>query len=250
MKQDGSAAGGRGFKIIHVAIALTFGLTSGVLFTQYSAKANLHPQQVVDSFHNLFYDASSIWAEHTDWLGVNVEKAPMDLWSYQQLLWNQKPDVLLEMGTYHGGSAYYFATLFDLMHHGRVITVDIKKWGSPPVHPRITYLLGSSVSPEIVAQIRNLVKPGEKVMVVLDSDHHRDHVLKELQTYAGFVTPGCYLVVEDTNVNGHPVNRAFGPGPGEATADFLKTTDAFQPDPDYERFLVSFNPGGWLKRIR
>jgi cephalosporin hydroxylase len=250
MTQDGSAAGGRGYKIIHVAIAFAFGLAAGLIVTWYSHTRSARPEHVVDAFHNLFYDASSIWAEHTDWLGVNVEKAPMDLWAYQQLLWDQKPDVLLEMGTYHGGSAYYFATLFDLMNHGRVITVDIKKWGSPPVHPRITYLLGSSVSPEIVAQIRNLVKPGEKIMVVLDSDHHRDHVLKELTTYAEFVTPGCYMVVEDTNINGHPVNRAFGPGPAEATEDFLKTNDGFKPDPNYERFLVSFNPGGWLKRIK
>jgi len=86
-----------------------------------------------------------------------------------------------------------------------VITVDIEREPDLPRHARIMYLLGSSTSPEIVRQIEALVKPGETVMAVLDSDHHAPHVLKELETYSRMVTPGQYLVVEDTNINGHPV---------------------------------------------
>jgi cephalosporin hydroxylase len=84
--------------------------------------------------------------------------------------------------------------------------------------------------------------------VVLDSDHHRDHVYKELQLYSPLVTSGCYLVVEDTHFNGHPILSNFGPGPMEAVTDFLKTSSDFVPDARRERFLMTFNPGGYLKR--
>jgi cephalosporin hydroxylase len=86
--------------------------------------------------------------------------------------------------------------------------------------------------------------------VVLDSDHHRDHVYKELQLYSPLVSPGCYLVVEDTHFNGHPILTGFGPGPFEAVQDFLKDHADFAPDSRRERFLMTFNPGGYLKRLR
>ena len=85
-------------------------------------------------------------------------------------------------------------------------------------------------------------------MVVLDSDHRRDHVLAELDAYADFVTPGCYLIVEDTNVNGHPVAPEFGPGPTEAVERFLDADNRFAVDQTQEKFLLTFNPGGFLRR--
>ena len=85
-------------------------------------------------------------------------------------------------------------------------------------------------------------------MVVLDSDHSRDHVLQELELYAPLVTPGCYLVVEDTNVNGHPVSPGFGPGPMEAVTEFLGTTDDFEVDRGREKLMLTFNPSGYLRR--
>ena len=85
-------------------------------------------------------------------------------------------------------------------------------------------------------------------MVVLDSDHSREHVLRELELYAPLVTPGCYLVVEDTNVNGHPVSPGFGPGPMEAVGDYLRTTDDFEVDRGREKFMLTFNPSGYLRR--
>jgi cephalosporin hydroxylase len=88
------------------------------------------------------------------------------------------------------------------------------------------------------------------VLVVLDSDHRRDHVLAELYAYAPLVTPGSYLVVEDTNVNGHPVYEEFGPGPMEAVEDFLKDRDDFAADPTREKLLFTFNPRGWLRKLR
>src|SRR5262249_49042628 len=87
-----------------------------------------------------------------------------------------------------------------------------------------------------------------RIMVILDSDHSRDHVLAELREYADFVTPGSYLVVEDTNLSGHPVVRSFGPGPMEAIRDFLRERSDFEPDAEQEKFFMSFNPGGYLRR--
>jgi cephalosporin hydroxylase len=113
---------------------------------------------------------------------------------------------------------------------------------------RLTYVVASSTDPQVVAQVAERARTAGTVLVVLDSDHSRDHVLAELRAYAPLVTPGSYLVVEDTNVNGHPVYEAFGPGPMEAVLDFLKERDDFEVDRSREKFLLTFNPGGWLRK--
>ncbi len=175
-----------------------------------------------------YYDDVRDW--HTSWLGVEMEKYPTDLYVYQEIIFETKPDVLIEAGTYKGGSAYYYASLFDLLRRGRVITMDIEDQPDKPKHPRIEYLLLSSVSDEAVRHIRAEIKPEERVMVSLDSNHTAGHVFKELQIYAPMVSKGCYLVVEDTDINGHPVNRNFGPGPMEALNRFLAVNHDFEPD--------------------
>jgi cephalosporin hydroxylase len=199
-------------------------------------------------FHWLCYRDGRSWS--IQWMGHLLLKWPPDLWMYQEIIFETRPDLIIETGTYKGGSALYFANLFDLIGNGRVVTVDITRppegW---PIHRRIEYLLGSSTSPEILAAIEGRIRPGERVMVVLDSFHSEQHVREELTCYSGFVSPGCYLVVEDTNVNGHPVYRAHGPGPMEAVVDFLKTNPGFVPDKSRERFKITFSPNGWLKRI-
>jgi cephalosporin hydroxylase len=86
------------------------------------------------------------------------------------------------------------------------------------------------------------------VMAVLDSDHSYEHVLKELEAYGPLVTPGCYMIVEDTNVNGHPVVPDHGSGPAEAVETFLNESAFFDVDRDRERLLMTFNPGGYLRR--
>jgi cephalosporin hydroxylase len=129
-----------------------------------------------------------------------------------------------------------------------VCTVDVAEIPGRPVHPRIQYLLGSSTDPDIVAEVERLVRAANRVMVVLDSDHRRDHVSSELELYARFVTPGCYLIVEDTNLNGNPVLPEFGPGPMEAVASFLPRNLDFHVDHEREKLLMTFNPGGYLVR--
>ncbi|MBX7164697.1 MAG: cephalosporin hydroxylase family protein, partial [Saprospiraceae bacterium] len=119
-----------------------------------------------------------------------------------------------------------------------------------PVHPRITYLTGSALDERIIKQIETLASSKKTVLVILDDDHTRDHVLKEMQVYQTFVTIGSYMIVEDSNVNGHPVYPEFGPGPFEAIEAFMKETDRFLIDKSMEKYYISFNPNGYLKRIK
>ena len=210
----------------------------------------LRPRQVVNAYHIWFHRSGERTYNNTNWLGVEVQKCPLDLWVMQEILTEVKPDVLVECGTYLGGSAYYFASLFDLMNRGRVLTVDIEDHPGKPRHPRITYLFGSSTSEEIVAKIKAAIRPGEKVLVDLDSDHHQPHVLKEMQHYSPLVSAGSYLIVEDTHFNGHPILPKWGPGPMEAVEEFLKDHPEFQADAAREKFGMTFNPRGYLKRVR
>jgi cephalosporin hydroxylase len=171
------------------------------------------------------------------------------LWIYQEIIHELRPDVIVETGTFNGGSALYMASLFDLLGGGRVITVDLDPQPNLPTHPRINYVRGlSSTSPEAVSKVKAMIGDDALVMVILDSDHSRDHVLDELRIYGQLVTPGQYLIVEDTNVNGHPVFPEFGPGPTEALDLYLKETDLFEIDPTREKFYMTFNPRGYLKR--
>jgi cephalosporin hydroxylase len=204
------------------------------------------PGATIDDFHRLYYD-SETW-KNTHWLGVPALKCPLDLWVYQEILFETKPDLIIECGTFMGGSAFFLASIFDLMGHGRVVTIDVEDRGPRPKHKRITYLLGSSVAQETVARVRRHIKRNERVMVILDSDHTRDHVLAEMRTYGPLVTPGCYMIVEDTNINGHPVYEDYGPGPMEALDLFLAENSDFEIDPAREKFFLTFNPRGWLRR--
>jgi cephalosporin hydroxylase len=204
---------------------------------------------VVSLFHRLYYEVGregGTWAD-TRWLGIRVEKCPLDLWIYQEILYERRPEVIIETGTCAGGSALYLAALCDLLGRGRVVTIDVQA-RERPSHPRVRFITGSSTDPAIVKQVRELIRPGEEVMVILDSDHSRDHVLAELQAYAPIVTPRQYLIIEDTNVNGHPVYRRHGPGPYEAVQKFLREHRDFSVEKEREKLLLTFNPGGYLRR--
>lgn len=209
-------------------------------------------QLIVDRFHKLFYDSHILqktWNEST-FLGTPIQKCPFDLFIYQEILFDIKPDIIIETGTAFGGSAHYMATICDQLNKGEIYTIDIQKFGKPPKHKRIHYLYGSSVDDDLVDQIERKIKPRTKVVVILDSDHTAKHVAKELEIYTKFVTKGSYLIVEDTNVNGNPVFPGHGPGPHEALQDFLETNTDYEADLDREKFMVSFNPGGYLKKVK
>lgn len=207
--------------------------------------------RIVDDFHRLYYDSSSTggtWQD-TYWQGIPTWKCPLDLWVYQEIIFDQRPDVIVETGTAFGGSASFLASVCDLVGNGQVITIDVKDRGERPEHDRVRYLLGSSTDPEIVEQVERSVPEGGRALVILDSDHSKQHVLEELRIYSRFVAEGGYLIVEDTNVNGHPVRPDFGPGPMEAVDAFLEETNDFVVDSGKEKFYMTFNPRGFLKRV-
>lgn len=207
---------------------------------------------VVEGFHRRYYDAGYSGGTWTDtrWFGVPTLKCPLDLWIYQELVHELAPDLILETGTADGGSGLFLATLCEAKGRGEVISIDVQARPGRPRHDRLAYVTGSSTDPAVVERLARRARDAETVLVVLDSDHSHDHVLAELRVYAPLVTPGSYLVVEDTNVNGHPVYAHHGPGPMEAVQDFLEENDAFAADPSREKLLLTFNPGGWLRKLR
>jgi cephalosporin hydroxylase len=207
---------------------------------------------VVDGFHRLYYDTGYLGGTWTDtrWFGVATLKCPLDLWIYQEIIHELAPDLIVETGTADGGSGLFLATLCEARGRGEVVTIDIEVRPGRPGHDRLTYITASSTDPAVIERLAGRASDAETVLVVLDSDHSYDHVLAELRAYAPLVTPGSYLVVEDTNINGHPVYEHHGPGPMEAVQDFLKENDAFAVDATREKLLLTFNPGGWLRKLR
>lgn len=209
-------------------------------------------KEIVEQFHLLFYDSrmfGKTWVD-TTFLGTKLEKCPFDLWVYQEILYEIKPEIIVECGTYRGGSALYLASMCDLLDHGEVITIDILERKNRPQHKRIEYLLGSSTYPEVVAKVKARIQGKSPVLVILDSDHKKEHVLNELNIYGEIVTRGSYLIVEDSNINGHPVKPEFGPGPMEAVNEYMKNNSSYIVDKTKEKYFLTFNPQGYLRKLK
>ena len=207
-------------------------------------------QAVVDGFHDLYYDGPAGAAPvfvRTYWMGVECLKCPLDLWIYQEIIAETLPDLVVETGTYMGGSALFLAHVLDVVGRGEIISIDILDLPGRPVHPRIKYVTGSSSDPGLIRSLLDH-RPEERRMIILDSDHTKGHVLSELHLLAPYLNPGGYLIVEDTNINGHPAYRSFGEGPFEAVAEFLQEDSSFVVDEAREKFLMTFNPRGFLKK--
>lgn len=220
-------------------------------------------EEIIRRFHGLYagahcqakrdageVDAMPPWTQVT-WLGKQVVKCPMDLWTYQEIIWETRPELIIETGTGSSGSAYYFATLLDLLQRvaGTVLTIDTMAY--PDLrqdHHRIVYLTGSSTGREVFDYICNRLQPVPRAMVVLDSDHTYGHVKKELELYWPLVAVGCYLVVEDTGWR-NPEDTAEGDWADTAVKEFLKDHPNFEADVSREKHLLTSNNGGWLKRI-
>ena len=197
--------------------------------------------------HDVLY-LSDAWTEAT-WLGAQALKNPLDLWVYQEIMVETRPELIVETGTYRGGSAFFLASICDLLGAGEVVSIDIEPLRDDyPAHPRVTYLGGrSSTDPEVVAEVRGRARE-KRTLVVLDSDHSQAHVEAELAAYADLVPVGCYLIVEDSNIG--QIRKDLLPGPLEAIGVFLAGTDAFEIDRSREKFLITFNPSGYLRRVR
>lgn len=208
-------------------------------------------QTIIDQFHRLYYHVSTRTWKDTTYRGIVAYKCPTDMWVYAELVDRLQPGLVIETGTFRGGSALFLADVCERNGHGRVVSIDIDVQPDRPEHPRLQYIEGSSVADDVVQQVRDLLPDdGSHVLVILDSDHSRDHVAAELAVYGPMVTVDSYVVVEDSNVNGHPAAPLHGPGPWEAAHEFLAVHDEFEIDHRCERYGLTQNPDGYLRRRR
>jgi len=214
-------------------------------------------EAAVREYHRLFYERG-LHAGHgrglhaeTRYHGIETHKCPLDLWVFQEIVWDVRPRLVIELGTYLGGTTLFLAHQLELLGDGgRVISVDIRELPRP-VHSRIEYLLGDTQDDAIRNQVQSVAHGcGGAVLVIHDADHRYAPCLADLEAYGPLVTDGSYLIVEDTNVNGHPVLNDWGPGPWEAVETFLERQPAFQVDPAREKFLMTYNPRGYLRKQR
>jgi cephalosporin hydroxylase len=243
--------------MLRVLTVLSLALACGELLLALHYRRELaSPSDKNDAarrFQEVYYN-SGVWTT-TKWLGIPSEQAPTDNWNMQELITELRPDYIIETGTLNGGTTLFYAeVLSNVNPQGKVITIDIEPHIEaasklPLWNQRVEMIVGSSVDPKVTDHVAQEVL-GKKVLVTLDSLHTRQHVLKEMEIYSKLVAPGSYLVVQDTNINGNPVYPGFGPGPHEAVQEFLQTHDTFVVDRNRERFLLTFYPGGWLKRVK
>jgi len=206
------------------------------------------------------YDYGYQWT----WLGQPMIQLPPDIVATQEIIWQNKPDVIIETGIAWGGSIVFYASLLQLIGKGEVIAVDLNLYDhitanvmSYPFSNRISLYKGSSTDAGVFAKIKSHIKAGQSVMVLLDSHHSHAHVLDELRLYAPLVTQGQYLVASDTIIEDLPApphrERAWGPGdnPKSAIDAYMKETDRFVEDEYINgKLLTTFTPHGYLRCVK
>ncbi|CAD5912577.1 cephalosporin hydroxylase family protein [Planktothrix rubescens] len=207
------------------------------------------------------------YAYNFTWMGRPIIQLPEDMIRIQEVIYQVKPDVIIETGIAHGGSLIYYASLFKAMGKGRVIGVDIeirphnrKAIEEHELFPYITLIEGSSTDSAILNQVKSLMKPGEVVLIILDSNHSKAHVADELEAYHDLVTPGSYLVATDGIMKDlHDVPRGnpewIWEHPTAAAAEFAEQHPEFileQPKWPFSESDLTENvthwPGAWLRR--
>ncbi len=199
------------------------------------------------------------------WMGRPIIQYPQDIIAMQEIIWEVKPDLIIETGIAHGGSLIFYASMLELIGgNGQILGIDIEirkhnrvEIEKHPMFKRITMIEGSSIDEEIIKRVYDFVRGKKKVLVALDSNHTRAHVLRELQLYSPLVAKGSYLVVFDTIVEDmpdgfwpdRPVNKVNNPK--TAVWEFLKTNDRFIIDKDIEnKLLITVAPDGYLRCVK
>ncbi|MBI4397612.1 MAG: cephalosporin hydroxylase family protein [Candidatus Omnitrophica bacterium] len=204
------------------------------------------------------------YSYHFNWLGRPIIQFPQDILALQEIIWNTRPGLIIETGVAHGGSLIFFASMLELIGgKGKAIGIDIhirpenrRQIEHHPLSKRILLLEGSSIDPKIIQKVRGRIS-GKKVMVILDSNHTHDHVLRELELYSPFVTPGNYLIVFDTIIEHLPgnffPNRPWGKNnnPASAVREFVSRNWRFKIDREIEnKLLITAAPSGYLQCIK
>jgi cephalosporin hydroxylase len=203
------------------------------------------------------------------WMGRPIIQYPQDMVAMQEIVWDIKPDLIIETGIAHGGSLIFFAAMLELIascggEEGEVlgIDIDIRKHNREAIeeHPmfkRISMIEGSSIDSDIITQVLEKAKGKKRVLVCLDSNHTHDHVLAELEAYAPLTSVGSYCVVFDTLIEDMPENaypdRPWGHGDNPKTAvwEYLKSHSEFEIDESvHNKLLITVAPDGFLKRVK
>lgn len=224
---------------------------------------DLYSAEGLDMITDLYVKSSChhrIMYEPT-WLGIPIIQYAEDVVMLQELIWKIRPDVIIETGVAHGGTAILYSSMLELIGKGRVIGVDIeiRKYNRlaincHPLSKRITLIEGSSIDENIINTVKKSIKENEKVLVTLDSNHSYEHVKKELELYSTMVTPGSYLVAMD-GAQAHVWDIPNGKSewendnPLRAIEDFVKKNKNFEIDENYTRLRITSNPKGFLKKI-
>ncbi len=185
------------------------------------------------------------------WMGIRACKNPLDAWIYQEIIYEVKPDIIIEIGSWEGGSTLYFANLLDLLGKGLVISIDIDRTNYRAKHNRIVTITGDSSSLEIVSKVAKLCE-NKSILVVHDGCHSKEEVLKDLQLYSNFVSIGSYFIVEDGIIDLLKpwVFGFYVDGPLAAVEEFLSKNSKFVIDRERERYILTHNPKGFLRRIQ
>jgi cephalosporin hydroxylase len=201
------------------------------------------------------------------WMGAPIIQVPADIVATQEVIWATKPDVIVETGVARGGSVIFYASMLALIGKGKVIGVDIDIRAhnrdtieNHSMAARIALIEGSSIDPTTVARVKGEIPAGASVMLVLDSDHSKAHVLEELRALSPLVTQGQFLIVADTllgrlRMDQTPTARSHFWPPGDeplaAVKEFLAESDRFAPDPELNgKMILSSSPGGYLRCLK
>jgi cephalosporin hydroxylase len=204
------------------------------------------------------------WSYQWSWLGLPIIQMPPDVIAVQEIIWDLRPQVIIETGVARGGSLIFYASILQIIGEGKVVGIDIDirphNRAAIEEHPlahRIELIQGSSVDRDLVRDVKSRIPAGARVMVILDSNHTHEHVLEELNLYAPLVSKGQFLIVADTVVEQIPAQshrpRPWGPGNNPATAldAFLADNLQFARDAFVNaKLLISSSPGGYLRRVR
>lgn len=212
---------------------------------------------------------SGKYSYHFEWMGRPIIQYPQDILAMQQIIWEVKPDLIIETGIAHGGSLIFSASMLELIAsctgvEGEVLGVDIdirphnrKAIEEHPMYKRISMIQGSSIAPDIIAKVKETAKGKERILVCLDSNHTYEHVLAELEAYAPLTTVGSYCVVMDTVIEDMPdemfPDRPWGKdnNPKTSVREYLKSNSDFEIDLAIQnKIMITVAPEGYLKRVR